>query len=257
MSFSSTISYLRNKAGLTQQEVAGGIGVAKATYVKIENGDREPKLDEIRALGEFYEVDTVSLIDGVDMVNEPLGQSYKREEISSREEVKLNEDKLRQVLLYISEQVGAKPNVGATVINKLLYFTDFDYYEKYGESVTGLTYIRNHFGPTADIRVLSGTIDQMRIDGELEVVETEHFKHKQKKYLPRHRANLAVLNAQELDHINDVLDRLGDKNATELSELSHKDTPWVVTPAGEPIDYQLAMYRTAATSVREDDGVEL
>lgn len=260
MSFSSTISKLRLSAGLTQQEVADGIGVAKATYVKIENGDREPKLDEIRALGDLYQIDTVSLIDGASHVNEPTRTyeaSAEKEEIMPREDVKLNSQKLRQVLLYISEQVGAKPNVGATVINKLLYFIDFDYYEKYGKSITGLSYIRNHYGPTAHMPTISSTIEQMEKAGELEVVETPYFKLKQKKYLPRQRADLTELNAQELTHINAELDKLGDKSASELSDLSHLDMPWLATKPGEEIDYQLAMYRTKATSVREKDDVEL
>lgn len=260
MSFSYTISKLRSNAGLTQQEAADGIGVAKATYVKLENGDREPKLDEIRALGELYQIDTVSLIDGVSQVNEPA-PSYDvgtdKAEIVPREDVKLNPQKLRQVLLHISEQVGAKPNVGATVINKLLYFIDFDYYEKYGKSITGLSYIRNHYGPTAHMPTISSAVEQMEKAGELEVVETPYFKHTQKKYLPKQSADLTELNAQELAHIDQELDKLAGKSAGELSELSHKDTPWIATPAGEAIDYQLAMYRTIATSVRGDDGVEL
>ena len=35
-----------------------------------------------------------------------------------------------------------------TVLYKLLYFIDFDYYEKFEEQLVGATYIKNHFGPT-------------------------------------------------------------------------------------------------------------
>ena len=56
-----------------------------------------------------------------------------------------NIKKFKEVLLYILEKVGAKPNVGESVINKLLYFIDFDYYERFEENLTGATYIKNHF----------------------------------------------------------------------------------------------------------------
>jgi hypothetical protein len=59
-----------------------------------------------------------------------------------------NLNKFKQVLLYILEKVGSKPNVGETVLNKLLYFIDFDYYEKFEENLMGATYIKNHHGPT-------------------------------------------------------------------------------------------------------------
>jgi hypothetical protein len=59
-----------------------------------------------------------------------------------------NIEKFKQVLLYVLNKVGAKPNVGQTVIYKLLYFIDFDYYEKYEKQLMGLTYMKNTFGPT-------------------------------------------------------------------------------------------------------------
>ena len=39
-------------------------------------------------------------------------------------------------------------------------------------------------------------------------------------------------------HIDEELDRLSDKNATELSDLSHKDVPWVASEEGKLIDYE-------------------
>ena len=34
-----------------------------------------------------------------------------------------------------------------TVLYKLLYFIDFDYYEKFEEQLVGATYIKNHLDP--------------------------------------------------------------------------------------------------------------
>jgi len=42
-----------------------------------------------------------------------------------------NVKKFKEVFLYILEKVGARPNIGETALYKLLYFIDFDYYEKY------------------------------------------------------------------------------------------------------------------------------
>jgi uncharacterized phage-associated protein len=91
----------------------------------------------------------------------------------------------------------------------------------------------------------------MKVAKELEVVETPYFTHKQKKYLPTIKPTLDQLSAKELDHINNEIIRLADKSATELSELSHLDIPWLASNDKEVINYQLAMYRTDATSVRE------
>jgi uncharacterized phage-associated protein len=160
--------------------------------------------------------------------------------------------KLRNVLLYILGQIGAKPNVGETVLYKLLYFIDFDFYEKTGRSITGLTYIKNHFGPTPAGHFVD-IVSNMITAGELEIAETPYFAHTQKKYLPTVEPDLSVLTADEIKHIDDELCRLGDKSATWLSDFSHKDMPWIAANLHGVINYQSAMYRTDVTSVRESD----
>jgi len=253
-SFGENIAGLRSNAGLSQQDVADKLGIARATYASLEVSRRQPNLTEIRNIADFYQISPSDLINGVDSyVNEPIVPYIfdKKPDIESREiNPQVNPEKLREVLLYVIEKVGAKPNVGETVLYKILYFIDFDYYEKYGRSITGLTYVRNHFGPTPT-KSFVGVVEGMQQKGELDIVETPYFSHKQRKYLPTVSLELQSLSANELDHINDELIRLADKSATELTELSHKDIPWLASKDKEVIDYQLAMYRTDATSMRE------
>ena len=41
-----------------------------------------------------------------------------------------------------------------------------------------------------------------------------------------------------LQHIDDVLARLSDKNGKEIENYSHGDIPYLVTKDGEKIDYE-------------------
>lgn len=254
MSFNKRIRQLRENIDASQQDVADAIKVARATYANWETGKRDPNLGEINKLAEYYQISPAELIsDEALTVSEPIAPYRFKDDndIIPRDiDPKIKPEKLREVLLYILEKVGAKPNVGETVLYKLLYFIDFDYYEKYGKSITGLTYVRNHFGPTPTKSFIN-VIEGMQQKGELDIVETPYFTHKQRKYLPTVITELHSLSANELSHINDEILRLADKSATELSELSHKDIPWLASKDKEVIDYQLAMYRTDATSVRE------
>lgn len=257
MTFHTTIRELREKAGASQADVAEAIGVARATYASLEADRRPPNLDEINKLAEYYQISPAELISGeASVVNEPVAPYHfaqVEEEIIPRDiDPQTNPEKLREVLLYVLEKVGAKPNVGETVLYKLLYFIDFDYYEKTGHSITGLTYVRNHFGPTP-ARDFVSVVEGMKAKQELEVVETKFFKNTQKKYLPLQPSKLNQLSANELQHIDETLARLGDKSATELSELSHYDTPWLVAKQGEKINYRFVFYRTAITAVTEPE----
>lgn len=258
MTFTTRIRQLRKQANASQQDIADAIGIARATYASLEADRRPPNLDEINKLAEYYQISPAELIsDGTaGMVHEPAAP-YKfkqaEEEIIPRDiDPQTNPEKLREVLLYVLEKVGAKPNVGETVLYKLLYFIDFDYYEKTGHSITGLTYVRNHYGPTPALE-FKDIIEGMKQADELEVVETKYFKNNQKKYLPRISIDLSNLSAKELQHIDETLARLSDKSASELSELSHYDTPWVVAKQGEPIAYRGVFYRTSLTAVTEPE----
>lgn len=255
MTFMTTIRELRENAGASQQDVADAIGIARATYASLEADRRPPNLDEINKLAEYYQISPAELISGeVGMAHEPVAAYTfeEKEEIIPRDlSPKASPEKLREVLLYVLEKVGAKPNVGETVLYKLLYFIDFDYYEKTGHSITGLTYVRNHFGPTPQAKTFNGVVEALKKDEELEVVETKYFKNTQKKYLPLKSVALDKLSAKELQHIDETLARLSDKTATELSELSHYDTPWLSAKPGAPISYRSVFYRTDITAVTQ------
>jgi len=255
MSFIDIIKELRNNTDSSQQDVADAIGIARATYASLEADRRPPNLDEINALAKYFQISPAELINGqVNFVQEPVvpyNFIQADDEILPRDiDPQTNPEKLREVLLYVIEKVGAKPNVGETVLYKLLYFIDFDYYEKTGQSITGLTYVRNHYGPTPTRDFIS-VVDGMKANDDLEVVETKYFKNTQKKYLPHKSVELRELNANELRHIDQTLTRLSDKTATELSELSHYDTPWLVAKDGKPIDYRGVFYRTSKTAVTQ------
>ena len=144
--------------------------------------------------------------------------------------------------------MGAKPNVGETVIHKLLYFIDFDYYEKFEENLMGLTYIKNHHGPTAT--ELGKIIKDMEKKGEIETVTSKVYKYKQKKYLPLKESKLDAFSAREIEHINNVLARLGNKNAKEIENYSHGDIPWKTALDGKEISYESVFYRDEVYSVR-------
>lgn len=166
--------------------------------------------------------------------------------------VEKNLDKFKQVVLYVLNKVGEKPNVGKTVLHKLLYFIDFDYYEKFEESLMGGTYLKNYHGPTSV--ELDPLIKEMREQGEIEVITSWHICYPQKKYLARTDPNLDILSEREIDHIDDVLARLADKSATELKQLSHEDMPWKSARYHkEPLSYESVFYRDERHSVRNYD----
>ena len=244
---------LRKSQGVSQAFMAKKIGLSRASYIEIEKGAKELTLSQANQVAEIFHITLPELISGekISSIKVSINDvAEKKEKQEMRIDVpQKNLKKFKEVLLYVLEKVGSKSNVGMTVIYKLLYFIDFDYYEKFEEQLIGATYIKNHYGPTpVEFKKI---VENMETKGELETVRSKYFQHDQTKYLPRRESDISVLNAKEIKHIDEVLSRLSDKSATELSDYSHKDVPWITAEDGRPLSYESVFYRTKDTSVRE------
>ena len=248
----SFLTNLRHKHAYTQEQVAEIIGVTRQTYAVIESGKQELSLSQAQKLTDLYGISLKDIVAQKDTsLKVKILEDGDKESIRHlRIDVPQNKiDIFKEVLLYILDKVGAKKNVGMTVLYKLLYFIDFDYYEKYEKQLMGLQYSKNHYGPTPV--VFREVVEKMQQNEELVQVKNKYFNKEQVKFLPWRNPNIAKLSDKQIAHVDDVLRRYANKNAHELSQLSHKDTPWLAAQSGEPLDYEAVFYRTLETSVRD------
>ncbi len=245
------IKDLREKADMSQDALAQKMKLPRPAISQIEGGARKIAADELIKFSEIFHVPVDDLINPGKEPEVRLQEG--KEEKAAKPQMRINVpqknlQKFKEVLLYILNKVGAKENIGETVIYKLLYFIDFDFYEKYEEQLVGATYIKNKYGPTP---VEFVKIVERMIEGkEIEKVKSEYFNFPQTKYLPRRKPDLAKLRANEIEVIDDVLNRLSDMNASQISAYSHNDVPWMTTADGETIEYESVFYRTPPYSVR-------
>lgn len=242
------IRSLRDSIGKSQDDIASVLDIPRVSISQLENGKRDLTSIELAKLAEYFGVTVDYLLSGQ---NEK--QEIERADVEKVEEriaiPRLKKDKFREVLLYILEKTAGKFNVGQTVLYKLLYFADFNYYEKFEEQLTGAKYIKNHFGPTPV--AFKSIIDEMIAKKEVAVDCNKFFGKDQTKFIALRRANLRVINGAEKEVIDDVLQKLSDMNAKQISEFSHEDTPWKIAKDGESIDYEAVFYRSPQYSVRE------
>lgn len=245
------IKILREARDLRQEELAQMVGLNRETLSAIENNYRQVKAEELSSFADALQVTSDQLLGRVPFDTITLEKSTPKQTENSGMRINVpakNVEKFREVLLYILNKVGAKPNVGETVLYKLMYFIDFDFYEKYEEQLIGATYKKNEFGPTPT--EFFSIVKDMIEKKEIEKITSKYFSKNQKKYLPLRNAKLFELSANELQLIDEVIDRLSDKTAKQISEYSHGDVPWQVTGDQEVIEYETVFYRTPQYSVR-------
>lgn len=244
------IKKLREKSGLSQQELSKKVGLPRPALAQVENGKRKICSEELKKFSEIFEVSADYLLGDMEntrVVLEEDGKNEKKQVIRiSVPQIKKN--KFKQVILYLLERCAGKPNVGQTVLYKLLYFADFNFYELYEEQMTGATYKRQKFGPVP--LEFSEIIRSMEKAGEIKEVKDKYYEYPQIRYLPLVKADLNQLKASEKDVLDKVIDQLSDKSAADISAFSHEDMPWKATKDKQIMDYELVFYRTMPYSVR-------
>ncbi len=247
------VKELRESRNLSQEKLAEMLGIPRPAVSQIENGARAVSADELVRMSKALGTHVETLL-GIKQEPQVVLEKEEVPQASKKPTMRINVpqenlNKFRQVLMYILDKVGAKPNIGETVIYKLLYFIDFDYYEKYEEQLIGAKYQRNHYGP-APIE-FPKVVQKMIASKEIEKVKNKVFDFPQTKYLPLKKPDLSKLSARELELIDGVLHRLSDMTARQISEYSHEDIPWKSAGDGEIMEYESVFYRTRPYSVRE------
>ncbi len=162
--------------------------------------------------------------------------------------MRASEKKLKSLILYILNNYN-NSELTITKLQKLLYYCDFDHYHKHSKSISGFTYIKNHFGPT--IRDLPKVINDLIEKGFIQIVEGQNYYGAPQKNFALTKKPDGIeeeFSDSERLIIDDVNQAYRGLNPSEISTLSHRDPPYVVANEQGKIDYDNVNYR--------DDGVD-
>lgn len=248
---------LRKSKEISQAELAETVGLSRSSMVQVEAGKRSVSTTELLEFSKALQFSLDDFLSPNFSVFSEVESLAKAEKVVDDIRVavpKLNVEKFKNIILYILEECGGKPNIGETMLYKLLYFSDFNYYELYEEHLSGAIYKKLQFGPVP--QRLDGIINQMIKDKLIKRVKTEYHNYPQTRYLSLENADLKSLSAAEKEVIDKVIEQFSDWSAARISDYSHKDMPWKATKDGEVIDYELAFYRETPFSVRNYDESE-
>lgn len=247
------ISEIRKSKGYSQDDLAKMLNMSRPSLTQIELGKRNLTVLELNEITNILSISIDKLLSSSFTLKEQLVEQEKMDEAQeyriSVPELKVN--KFKDILLYVLEKCAGKPNVGETLLYKLLYFADFNYYELYEEHLSGAEYRKLPYGPVP--QKMDTIINQMITEKQLKRLKVDYHGYPQTRYIPLAKPNLTSLNAREKVVIDSVIDQYSDWSASAISDYSHKDMPWLASKDGEAIDYELAFYREAPYSVRNYD----
>jgi len=157
-------------------------------------------------------------------------------------------EKFKQILHYVIYKCGNLSNVGRTVLYKLLYFSDFDYYELFEEKMTGESYYKLDHGPAPSH--FDEVTKELEKEGNIEKISSEYYGYEQQKFVSKKDPDVSLLTGKELLHIQNTIGKYCHMNASQIRGISHCDLPYKATEINEEIDYELVFYRDESFSVR-------
>lgn len=144
--------------------------------------------------------------------------------------------KFKTAVHYVCSRCTDPSKLGATKLNKVLWYADAISYLAKGKPITGMKYKKLQHGPVpSDI---CWAIDSLQAEKKIMVGQSDHYGYIKKDYVSLIAPDLNDLEKDEIDLIHLVMDFVCDKNtASSISKLSH-DIVWEAAAMGEEIPLQ-------------------
>ncbi|TSC76757.1 MAG: helix-turN-helix domain protein [Parcubacteria group bacterium Gr01-1014_33] len=154
----------------------------------------------------------------------------------------INRKKYENAVLYLCRKLGGEIR-GKKKLAKLLYFADFDLYEKRQKPLTGDVYKAFPMGP------LPSAFEQITAEmTKKKLLAIENIKERDgynatEVYRCIVEPDLSVFDTEEKKMLDRVATKYGHLNGKQLEELSHAEAPFIGTELRKEIPYELAFYR--------------
>jgi hypothetical protein len=146
-----------------------------------------------------------------------------------------DEQKLKELILYISAQNNLSDKYGMTKLNKLLFFSDFTAYARTGDAITGATYIRMPFGP-CPIEI-QDAIKELKVESRIFTQKLSLGEREGSRLVAVCDANLSRFSAPEISIVDEIIRRYWDFTGTQISNASHEFVGWNIADDREKIPY--------------------
>jgi len=211
------IKELREKKGMSQQEIAKKLEMSRPSYILVEQGKKELSLSEAQKIASIFGISLKDMETGI----VPDFDKYK--------------EMILSFLRCFSLKADGK--VPKTKLAKLLYLADFSWFYENMESMSGMQYRRIKYGPVPDLyfRALDELEEEGRIDRDnkksdvILISENEASK----------KVGLKNLKKEEKGLIIKIAKKWEDRKTREIVNFTHNQLPYKVCSPDEIIPYEL------------------
>ena len=154
----------------------------------------------------------------------------------------IDSKKYKQAILYLCSKLGEEVREKKKLA-KLLYFVDFDFFEKYQKHFTGDKYKALPMGPfPMNLGKMTKELEKEK-SLKVESVKERDGYNATEVYKCEKEPDVSVFSTKEKKMLDRVVMRYGHLNGKQLEDLTHAEAPYSGTKPNEEIFYELAFYR--------------
>jgi hypothetical protein len=147
-------------------------------------------------------------------------------------------NRLRELIIYVSEQCADARRFGAVKLNKIIWRADFESYASRRVPVTGREYRRQIFGPVPKemVPLHRDMVRDRLISLERRVLAPEVIED---RTLALVKPNLDLFTPEDMGFVNASIRHYWSMTGEESSDESH-GVAWSTRSNGDPMPYELA-----------------
>lgn len=147
---------------------------------------------------------------------------------------KFDFEKFQNMVIFFIQK---NPKISKTRLNKLLFYSDFNFFKENTISISGTTYIHDHYGPVpSDFELLYTVLK------DTGTIDTEPFSDGHgEMFLTHKNFDESPFKNNELKILNEIADKFSNYNAKMITDYSHKEKAYKETKSKEVIPYNYAL----------------
>src|ERR1019366_1923011 len=131
-------------------------------------------------------------------------------------------EKFKNLVHYICAKCSDPRQLGATKLNKIIWYSEREAFAKLGTPITGVRFVKREFGPVPP--AVLPTLAELQSENTLLVRDTEYFGKPKREYISLREPDIADFTAEEISIIDRVSEIICERHtAASISDLTHGD----------------------------------
>ena len=158
--------------------------------------------------------------------------------------------KLKALVHYVCSKCPDTSLLGATKLNKILWYADAISLQTRGISITKETYVKRQFGPVPK-HILS-IIARLEDEGAIAVKNTPFHNYEKREFVSLKKPNISMFSPEEISLIDDVIREICFNHTASSISLASHDRTWELAEIGDELPLE-TVFASALDEITEAD----